>query len=1077
VRGNPRPARLLARPDRTVERLRVLLVICRPGGGGDVPFRSVASHLVRVSDDARQVFDLDVLRPPTFATLGKVLRAAADRGQPYDVVHSDGHGTWADLAQVGVANRRSNPLHPRPGAHGYLLFEEPGALGNVRYVDGPELGDLLVQAGVPVLVLNACRSAHAELAATPEEAAAQVEATPGDPHARVRAYGSLAQEVIAAGLAGVVAMRYTVYVVTAARFVGELYASLLAGHELGQAVSRGRQHLAEDPIREVALRPLALQDWMVPIVYEAGPLPLVARPVAGPLKITVPQAVTRRQEPEPELETKLPVPPEVGFYGRDETLLALDRKFDTRQIVLLYGYAGAGKTTTATEFAPWYQRTGGLAYQGGDGRIMFTPFTGYRPLARVLDQVGRVFGDDLSTQGIPWGVLDERQRRQVALHLLRQVPTLWIWDNVEPVAGFPEGSQSVWTPAEQDELRGFLADLQHTKAKVLLTSRRNERAWLGDLPARITLPPMPTAERVQLARAVADKRGRRLAEVTDWRPLLAYAQGNPMTVTVLVGQALRDGLRTRKQVEDFVAQLRAGEATLADDEREGRTKSLGASLGYGFTHAFSEPERAQLSLLHLFQDLVDVEALCWMGDPEAADGPVEAVRGLTIEMGMALLDRAAEVGLLTSYGRGYYAIHPALPWYFKDLFTSMCGPVDSPSALHATKAYTAAIARLGNFWWGQYANGRPGAVGMLGVEEANLLQARQLARDHGWWNLVMGPMQGLRVLYWTTGRRVEWARLVDELTPDLVDPGTDGPWPDREEQWILLTEYRVQLAWEHQQDYATAERLQRVHVAWSRERATAALATQPEALNPMQRLELRTLRVGVLQLGNLLRLQQKPACIEAYREAAELARHAQDRQGEAIASFNLARAHIEIAPVRDLDEAERYSAHGRDLLDAADHLSRARSISLLGGVHYERFREARTAGRPAAELLTHLNAALRAYHQCLDMFPATAVTDLAGVHNQLGLLYGEMGKFDTAMRHFQESILHDEVQKDRYGAGISRRNVAEALLQLGRYAEAIQWAQAALRDFRAYRDRAADQITQTQQLIADIERTRAGGGA
>jgi hypothetical protein len=22
------------------------------------------------------------------------------------------------------------------------------------------------------------------------------------------------------------------------------------------------------------------------------------------------------------------------------------------------------------------------------------------------------------------------------------------------------------------------------------------------------------------------------------------------------------------------------------------------------------------------------------------------------------------------------------------------------------------------------------------------------------------------VLYWTTGRRVEWARLVDELTPD-----------------------------------------------------------------------------------------------------------------------------------------------------------------------------------------------------------------------------------------------------------------------------------------------------------------------
>ena len=43
------------------ETLRVLLVICRPGGRNDYPFRSVASHLVRLSREARQVFQLDVL--------------------------------------------------------------------------------------------------------------------------------------------------------------------------------------------------------------------------------------------------------------------------------------------------------------------------------------------------------------------------------------------------------------------------------------------------------------------------------------------------------------------------------------------------------------------------------------------------------------------------------------------------------------------------------------------------------------------------------------------------------------------------------------------------------------------------------------------------------------------------------------------------------------------------------------------------------------------------------------------------------------------------------------------------------
>lgn len=366
---------------------------------------------------------------------------------------------------------------------------------------------------------------------------------------------------------------------------------------------------------------------------------------------------------------------------------------------------------------------------------------------------------------------------------------------------------------------------------------------------------------------------------------------------------------------------------------------------------------------------------------------------------------------------------------------------------------------------------------MLRVEEANLLHARRLARAHGWWDQVMGPMQGLRVLYWLTGRRVEWTRLVDELTPDLVDLATDGPRPGREAEWALLTEYRVQLAWEHRRDHATAERLQRVHVAWSRERAAVALGTQPEALNAVQRLELRNLRVSVLQLGHLLRDRQQPGCIDAYREAAELARHAQDRQGEAIASFNLGRAHIEVAAMRDLDEAERCCVLGLDLLDDADRLGRARSLGQLGMVHYERFKEARSAGQPHAELLAHLNAARRTYHQCLDLFPATAVSELASVHNQLGVLYGEAGQFDAAVRHFQESVRYDEGQGDRHGAGLSRRNVAEALLQLGRFEDALLWAQAALRDFQAYGDRAADQIAQTQQLIADIGQVEAGGGA
>ena len=34
-----------------------------------------------------------------------------------------------------------------------------------------------------------------------------------------------------------------------------------------------------------------------------------------------------------------------------------------------------------------------------------------------------------------WLALDDAQRCDVALQVMRQAPVLWIWDNVEPVAG------------------------------------------------------------------------------------------------------------------------------------------------------------------------------------------------------------------------------------------------------------------------------------------------------------------------------------------------------------------------------------------------------------------------------------------------------------------------------------------------------------------------------------------------------------------------------------------------------------------------------------------------------------------
>src|SRR5512135_2609800 len=77
VRAHPQPAQSPQVPRTGSGPIRILLVICRPGDGKDVPFRSVASRLVKsLSEEARAVYQLDVLRPPTFECLEHVLSAA-----------------------------------------------------------------------------------------------------------------------------------------------------------------------------------------------------------------------------------------------------------------------------------------------------------------------------------------------------------------------------------------------------------------------------------------------------------------------------------------------------------------------------------------------------------------------------------------------------------------------------------------------------------------------------------------------------------------------------------------------------------------------------------------------------------------------------------------------------------------------------------------------------------------------------------------------------------------------------------------------------------------------------------------
>ena len=1105
-------------PDPGGDQLRVLLVIARPGGADDVPFRSVASRLVRGGAEQVPGLDLDVLRPATFSRLSKVLLTAHDAGRPYHVVHFDGHGTWLDLYGLGskpasdgedtggdaatVQGRRSggggvhvSPLRygvsvagpVRSGQHGYLLFEDAASEKNQQLVDGPTLGRLLMAAGVPVLVLNTCRSDYAEARDQPAEAPEEVpgpkrggpQADPaagdsvllGDLHARIRAYGSLAAEVADAGVPGVVAMPYNVYVVTAAQFAADLYAHLLAGRSLGQAAAAARRALADDPVRQIAVRPVALQDWAVPIIYESAPLVLLRPPDrAAPLFKLTP-AETRTDD---SGAGRMPEPPDAGFFGRDETLLALDRAFDTQPIVLLHAFAGAGKSSAAAEFARWYQVTSGLDLPDQPewpGAVLWSSFEHHLTTDQVIGTAGDYFAPLLEANGIAWdAITDPRQRRDLILQVFGQLPVLWVWDHVESVTGFPADTPSDWTSGEQDELKDLLRDLAHTRCKVLLTSRRDERPWLGDLPARVRLPAMPMRESLQLAAALAARQGQTIAGA-DWRPLLRYAAGNPLTITVLVGQTLHEKMLTTRQIEGIVARLRAGEAELeaGEDAALGRTRSLAASLSYGFAHAFTDAERAQLAVLHLFRGTADVDALRYMGDPNiAAEDAMPELAGLDREAGIALLDRAASIGLLESLGEGYYQIHPALPWYFTTLYTAAYGPPSESAAQRAGRAYTWAIGDLGQYYYSQAEEGRVAqVVPVLEAQEANLRHALDLARATGLWDAAVGCLQGLRVLYERTGRNGEWARLVTAITPDFTDPDTGGALPGRENQWHIVTSYRARIA-RQARDWPAATTLQNTLIAWLRDRAAEALATPPASLNTGQRNRIRNLRVALSELGNILLAQEDPGCLPLFQEALTLAQRTGDRPAEAQGALNLGNTYL-LPGLQDLDQAGHWIQYSLNLRPDDDRLGRAGNFGSLGAVAMAKFQDALAAGEAEPVLLEHLNSALRGYQQALDLVPADDHGNRAIAENQLGNIYRRAGDTRQALRHYQQSIQHGEAQGDIYGAGLTRYNIALLLADDGRIGDALHYARAALHNYQQAGPGAASKLTQAEQLITWLE--------
>ena len=248
-------------------KLRVLMVISRPGGTSDVGYQMVARPLLERLDAVRGKVSLTVLRPPTFDALRDAVRQAAQAGEPFHVVHFDGHGAMLGRPVGGGAIEGRPDMMIGPGK-GVLAFEKPG--GGSDLIGAAKVAAVLAEGKVPVVVLNACQSGAV---------GKELEA-------------SVAAALLTSGCAAVVAMAYSVYAVAAAEFMAAFYESLFAGHSVGQAVTAGRRRLSEHDARPSPKGDMPLADWLIPVHYLRR-------------EVRFSQAVTSRPASKPPLDEAL----------------------------------------------------------------------------------------------------------------------------------------------------------------------------------------------------------------------------------------------------------------------------------------------------------------------------------------------------------------------------------------------------------------------------------------------------------------------------------------------------------------------------------------------------------------------------------------------------------------------------------------------------------------------------------------------------------------------------------------------------------------------------------------------------
>jgi tetratricopeptide (TPR) repeat protein len=526
--------------------LRVLLIVSRPKDTGFIdPRNSIPPVLDALDALPEGMVEVAFCEPPTLPRLEEMIAEANDHGQPFHIVHFDGHGNYRPDTGIGA-----------------LAFEDNRERTDL--VTGTRLGDLLAKQGVPLAILEACRGA--DLSDRP-------------------VFGSLAPALLRSGVGSVIAFSHSVHVQAGRLFVERFYQRLAQGKTVGQAVEESRTRLHADRSRWLHQGPnpptIDLEDWFIPQLYQVGDDPALFAPGDGAER----KSRRRRAVSMPGF----PAEPMYKFHGRAKELLELERAFRKYAGVVVHGMGGMGKTALSREAAHWWARTGRFE------KALFFSFEQRHGAESVVRELGKA----LEGEAFAARPAAEQWRRAVELFHERRV--LLVWDNFESaLETFQQGEEVLaFDTQARSEVRRLFQELTsgEPEGRLLVTCRPDDTGLPGI--KKVELHGLARPDSLHLLVAIVDREGIDLErpgyEPSEVEALLGMLDDHPLSVSLVAPHF--KALAPKQIREEFGPLLeRFANPTAA----EGRNQSLLASLEFS-KKRLSENARRVLPYLAWFQ--------------------------------------------------------------------------------------------------------------------------------------------------------------------------------------------------------------------------------------------------------------------------------------------------------------------------------------------------------------------------------------------------------------------------------------------------------------------------------------------